>query len=1183
MTRLRTSHIDDIDSKGMGNGMVRIVHALAALVLIGAAMAVGSGGAWAAYGDQFGIAPINAHPDAVDTVPALPDEERAFWAGACDRASAPAPPAGAGDPPAPIPGGIGGIPSRRLAPASFFGGSQPTLAATSPIPEHCIDPGAPAEYGVSGGPLWRPSPYNNLITGPQASPCGTSFAPCWRLAPVTQAGARPDGTTTMSFNRGADGKVDGSVDNIYVDLPAGFVGNPNAVPKCTAEQFATRPLACPPETQVGILRFAIEAAPLGGANLGAADETAYPVYNLEPRNGRVAELGFGYASGERLTTVRLVGKARTSGDFGVTAFAGQIPAALPLISQTITLWGVPWAAANDVWRPKLGQFESQTCKTTPNLPAPLDGLNIEYVPPGGLLPSCRAGYSPSWGDPPAERAIKPFLTNETDCNPAPTVEMATDSYQNPGPFSADDLPLTEPGSHPDEANWKTYTSTSPTVVDCAGLDFQPDIEFDASSVADDASGLSVDLTIPQKNDPKDTGGAPLAAPATGATQGEIEDYVADATAYWHSPEGRATAHLRDTVVKLPPGMSVNPSAAAGLRGCSDSQIGVRGTDESGRLLFNDSDPFDGDAGDGVECPQSSIIGTVDVATPLLDEQLTGHVVLGQPKDVDIDCGNPPARRSSCPLTARLFLVIRNEERGLVAKIFGSSVAAPGSGQQTATFARNPELPFDHLALTFKGGPRGLLAMPQRCGSHGWTARFTPWSADGGGAFVDDGGAFGLTSRCAFGFAPKLVAGMSGRQARTHGKLSFRFTRQDGEGWVRGLTAELPPGLLAKVRGVTLCKSAQAAAGNCPTASRIGSVDGAAGSGTPFVLERKGDAYLTEGYRGGPYGLMVKVPVEAGPFRGDKALSPVIVRQKIEVDRTTAQVRAISDPLPLIHHGIPLRVRQITVNVDRPSFSLNPSDCAPKAIKATLTSPEGARAALSSPFQAAGCDRLPFKPKLALRLTGKRQMRTSGHPGVRAIVTQGAAEAGIELAQVRLPKTLALDPDNAQALCKFKDGTKPDLENHCPKGSIVGRARAETPLLERPLVGDVYFVENQKPGANGGVIKTLPMIIVALRGEIAVNLKGESSTTKAGKLVNTFAKVPDAPINKFNLNIAGGSNGILTVTRTRRTKFNLCSGKQIAEADIDGHNGKRYDRDIRMKTPCAKKKKARKSKGKRGRG
>ena len=174
--------------------------------------------------------------------------------------------------------------------------------------------------------------------------------------------------------------------------------------------------------------------------------------------------------------------------------------------------------------------------------------------------------------------------------------------------------------------------------------------------------------------------------------------------------------------------------------------------------------------------------------------------------------------------------------------------------------------------------------------------------------------------------------------------------------------------------------------------------------------------------------------------------------------------------------------------------------------------------------------------------------------------KGVSEAGIEKAVVRLPKSLALDVDNAQALCEFEDGTKPDLENHCPKGSIVGRSRAASPLLNRDLVGNVYFVKNVRRSSTGNLIRTLPMIIVALRGEIAVNLVGESSTTKSGKLVNTFDDVPDAPVSRFNLNIRGGSNGILAVTRTRRSNINLCAKPRshVAEADMDGQNGRRHD-------------------------
>jgi hypothetical protein len=1072
------------------------------------------------FGDDFGFAPINQ--PGTESVAALAGETQAFWAGACDTAAAP--PFGASIP-AP---GVGSRPATVLV----SDGNLNAVAVPAPVtPSHCIDWGFPTFYQLQPG-LW-------------------ANAPSWRLAPVTQAGARPDGSTTLAFRRLPGGlTVDGAVDNIVVDLPPGFVGNPKAATECSAEQFAVKPPQCPPSSQVGLLQLYLEGFS-GATNHGNGDYTLSPVYNLEPREGRVAEFGFAYASGEKAVTVRLTAKVRSSTDLGVTAFVGQIPAALPPVMQTITLWGVPWAAHNDLWRAPEGIEPSNVgCSRPAGLP-----LVVHYISPVGLPPECQQSYDPSWGD------IKPLLTNETDCNPAPVVTGRMDQYLRPGSFSDDGEPVAG------DPNWKTATSTSPPVTGCEGLAFPPDIAFaPTTSAADGSTGLKVDLSIPQNND------LPFAPPPTGAAQAAIDGYVADAGAYWRSPAGRATAHLKDSVVTLPPGVSVNPSAATGLQACSDAQVGLRELGAPPR--FNNQDPLDG-AG-GVECPQGSVIGTVSVRTPVLDETLDGHVVLGQPKSTDPQSGE----------MLRMFLIVRNKARGLLIKVHGSAKADPHTGQVVATFANNPELPFDHLALDFKGGAKGLLALPQRCGNPGWTAAFTPWSSVGAATPVADsidGGAFAVSQNCANAFSPALSAGMDSPSARSSGTFAFKLTRQDGEQYLRGLTARLPKGLLASVRDVPLCSNAAANAGACPAGSKIGLVDAKAGSGDPFVLEEKGEVFLTEGYKGGEYGLAVKIRPIAGPFRGAMELSPIVVRQAIHVDRRTAQVTAVSDPFPLIHHGVPLRVREVTVLVDRGGFMLNPSDCAAKQVSADIASDQGAISNASSPFRASGCASLAFKPKLALRLTGRKQVRTGKHPGIRAVVTQrGTSEAGIEKAEVRLPKSLALDVDNAQALCEFEDGTKPDLESHCPTGSIVGRSRAVSPLLNDPLVGNVYFVKNVRRSASGNLIRTLPMIVVALRGEIAINLVGESNVKK-GKLVNTFDQVPDAPISRFNLNIRGGKNGIVAVTRTRKALINLCAaGRQVAEADIDGHNGRRFDRDVRMKTPCSKaaKRKAKRAAAKR---
>jgi hypothetical protein len=1046
--------------------------------------------AHAAYGDNFGIADINDGAGPAPDAPAFPGTS-AFWAGTCDTASAPI---------GPIAGGVGIRPDYIWTHADPAGGN-PTdataMAAAPSTPDQCIDWG---HLEPSSADLWQ------------------GESPSWRLAPVDQAGAHPDGTATMWFRRYGNQPYvpDGSVDNIYANLPAGFVGDPTAVPKCTAEQFAHKPVRCQPESQIGVIHLFLSSPPgVGTGTYAISSHETLPVYNLEPRYGNAAEFGFGNASSKDAVTVRIVAKARTNGDFGVTAFAAQIPTALPLLSQALTLWGTPWAASHDEWRP----------------PASWDAPYFDEIPSSGLPAADRVGYDPSWGP------IRPFLSNPTECTgSALSTRVLTDSYERQGSFF-DGFPVENDG------NWKVYDSPAPPVTGCSKNPFNPAASFTPTSTSpDSASGFDADITIPPNDTP----------PASVASN---PDDASGAPAHWKADAGLATSHLDKTVVTLPEGLSVNPSAAAGLEGCSDAQMGVRAVGNP--YLFNDSEPT---------CPDGSRIGTAEVTTPLLEgsPNLTGDVYLGTPKSTDPMSGE----------MFRLFLVLRNKDRGLLAKVYGSSVADPATGRITATFDDNPRVPVENIKVKIKGGSRGILATPQTCGEKAVASQFSPWTAahGGGGPVRSLSDPFTVAGDCSFGFAPALTAGMSTQKARSNGSFSFEFTRREGDQWIDGLTATLPEGLLASVRDLPLCGDAQAAGGACPAGSRIGTVDAAAGSGTPFVLERKGDIYLTEGYKGCAYGLVVVVPVEAGPFRGPLALSNVVVRQRVCVDPASAQVTAVSDPLPLIHHGVPLRVRRVTVSVDRDKFMLNPSDCEAKQILGDFSSPQDTTARQAVPFQASGCRDLRFRPKLTLALTGKRQIRTGKHPGVKATVTQkGSLEAGIEKAVVRLPKSLALDVDNAQALCEFDAGTKPDLDKRCPKGSIVGRARATSPLLNRPLVGNVYFVKNVRiDKQTGNQIRTLPMIIVALRGEIAINLKGESSTTRAGKLVNTFASVPDAPVSKFNLNIKGGKDGILAVTRTRRSTINLCARPKshIADADMDGHNGKRYDRNVRMKAPCA---------------
>ena len=1070
------------------------------------------------FGTNFGIAdavdsegdPVTLfhgkqEPPAIDSAPPAPPW-KALWSGGCDTEAQDT--SGTG---------VGPVDSPAL---------------------HCIDPGQ--AYFHFADQL-NPDPPLETTWQPGEEPD-------WRLDMLDQAGAHPDLTLSLWLQRsthspakdnpGATGVQvigDGELKDVVVKLPPGLMGNPNALPQCSAEAVRTTPPSCPPETQIGVSEISLARASFtDGSGSDEGDHQRVPVWNVEPRKGKLAEflLSANVTDIGRIN-VPIVARARTDGDFGIDALALNLPTGMPVVAQTITLWGVPFDESHDKYRTPT-QFVSD----------PREGIPAAGFPEGGDANGNEPQrYEPSWGP------IRPFLSNPTECDPStpPITRVELASWRFPADFR------------------KYATFWDESISGCENVPFDAAMDIaPTSTVADAPSGLSADLTVPQLGD------SPFPVPADTSTESEVDDYVADSTAFWKTGdsgggptnEHLATAQLESAVVTLPEGVSLNPSSAAGLAGCSDAEFGL--TQAGPPAVFNNEDPFDGA---GAECPAGSRLGTAEVYSPVLpladgeqsgDPNLIGDVVLGAPQSTDPQSGK----------MLRLLLVLRNEERGLLAKIAGSAVADPQTGQLTTTFRQNPRVPFETLHLELKGGDRGTLATQQRCDSRAWSSLLSPWTAahGAGGDAVTDTGAFATTSNCSYGFAPKVSAGMSSRRGGGTGSFSFTVTREDGEQWMKSLSTELPLGLLAAVGNVPLCTNAQAAAAACPEASRIGTVDAAAGSGTPFVLEKKGSAYLTEGYKGAPFGLATIVPVEAGPFTGQFALSPIVVRQAIRVDPSDASVTVESDPFPHIWHGIPLRARRITVKMDRANFMRNPTDCSPKEIVATIHSIEGATARTVTPFQASGCGSLPFRPKLALRLTGKKQVTTGKHPSLRAVVTQGRGEAGIKHAKVALPKKLALDAANARALCEFVDGTKPDIERHCPKGSIVGRAKAVSPLLSRPLTGNVYFVKNIRiDPVTGAERRTLPMLVVALRGEIAVNLRGESSVSR-GRLVNTFTNVPDAPIDRFELNVSGGKSGILVVTDSARGPLNIC-GRLTADADMDGQNGRRRDTEIRVKTPC----------------
>src|SRR6185312_10838582 len=311
----------------------------------------------------------------------------------------------------------------------------------------------------------------------------------------------------------------------------------------------------------------------------------------------------------------------------------------------------------------------------------------------------------------------------------------------------------------------------------------------------------------------------------------------------------------------------------------------------------------------------------------------------------------------------------------------------------------------------------------------------------------------------------------------------------------------------------------------------GDVTTGAGAGSnPFFITA-GRAYLTGPYKGAPFGVSIVVPAVAGPFD----LGNVVVRSALFVDKHTADVSIVSDPLPTILQGIPLDVRDIRVNVNRPRFFLNPTSCAPKTIAGVVQSTAGATAHVSDRFQAAECASLDFKPRMVLTVGGKGHTAAGRTTPLSTTLTMPAKnQANLRYVRVTLPGTL-----NAR-LTVIQDACTPqqfDTDIAKCAHAKAGTATALTPLLAHPLRGNVYFVKNH-PG--------YPDLVIALRGQVAFDLIGRISIVNNRYLRTTFPTAPDVPIRSFTLHLFGdakhGSIGTLA---------NLCTKhSRTAKVDLD---------------------------------
>lgn len=623
------------------------------------------------------------------------------------------------------------------------------------------------------------------------------------------------------------------------------------------------------------------------------------------------------------------------------------------------------------------------------------------------------------------------------------------------------------------------------------------------------------------------------------------------------------SQLRKAVVKLPAGMGLNPSGAKGLVACTDAQFA------KGQRVANNT------------CPAASDIGTVEIETPPLPSgSLKGDVYVGEQKSSDPTSGEE----------FRILVEAKSTQFGIVLRLVGNVSADPATGQLTTTFDDQavgplagplpkglPQVPFESVKLKFDGA-NTVLTSPPTCAQANTTSTMEPWStpastktpSDKFTLTADPGGGACPTELGQRRFVPAYTAASDSAAGGSFSPFRVHIGRGDGEQELKQVDALLPKGLSGKLAGIPYCADAAiAAAGtkagkaeqatpSCPAASQVGTVSTASGTG-PDPLQLSGKVYLAGPYKNAPISLAVITPAVQGPFD----LGTVVVRVALQVNPLSAQIRAVSDVIPDVFGGVKLDLRSIDFNMDRPQFTINPTNCEPGSTSGNLagggadpTDPaKFSTSGFNVPYQPSDCGRLGFKPSLKVQLFGPTTR--AKFPRLQATLRARPGDANISRTALTLPHALFLEQGHIGTVC-----TNPKLAAHtCPPDSVYGTAEAVSPLLGEPLKGQVYLV----PSGH-----ELPDLVADLRGQVEIQLHGVVSS-KRGGLRTVFEGVPDVPVTKFVLNMRGGKKSLLV------NSTNTCKRPQRAVLAIAGQNGKRvtnnrFPLDI---VSCKKQKKGKK--------
>jgi hypothetical protein len=251
----------------------------------------------------------------------------------------------------------------------------------------------------------------------------------------SQAGGHVDFTTSFGFGREALGGPAGQVKNVTVVLPEGLVGDPQDIPQCTTGELVE--FDCQPSAQVGVLttKFSFPAKEVGEEPVEFEEQTG--VYNMVPNPGHPAT----FATSLAFATVLIQADVARDGTYRLVASVREISTLEPVVSTSLTMWGVPADSSHD---------------------------GLRFGPPPNYGIPTRAGAAPA-----------PFMINSSDCSDGPLASSLTvDSW---------------------EGETATASTSMRAPTGCGLLEAAPTLSVQPDTAQAGApAGYDVNLTVPQE-------------------------------------------------------------------------------------------------------------------------------------------------------------------------------------------------------------------------------------------------------------------------------------------------------------------------------------------------------------------------------------------------------------------------------------------------------------------------------------------------------------------------------------------------------------------------------------------------------------------------------------------------------------------------------------------------------------